>query len=101
MLGRVTSSLDSRRLFALYSSAVHVPDVPTGTRVSIATTVTGERHTSVTAENLARMWGIGLETAKRTLHVTTQRGVRTAIHSLHRRYCVDHLHLNRRRLNGD
>ena len=101
MLGRVTSSLDSRRLFALYSSAVHVPDVPTGTRVSIATTVTGERHTSVTAENLARMWGIGLETAKRTLHVTTQRGVRTAIHPLHRRYRVDHLHLNRRRLNGD
>ena len=101
MLGNVTSSLDSRRLCVLYSSAVQVPDVPTGTGVSIAATVTGERHTSVTAENLARMWGIGLETAKRTLHVTTQRGVRTAIHPLHRRYRVDHLHLNRRRLNGD
>jgi Reverse transcriptase (RNA-dependent DNA polymerase) len=101
MLGNVTSSLDSRQLCVLYSSAVQVPDVPTGTGVSIAATVTGERHTSVTAENLARMWGIGLETAKRTLHVTTQRGVRTAIHPLHRRYRVDHLHLNRRRLNGD
>jgi hypothetical protein len=33
--------------------------------------------------------------------VTIQKGVRTAIHPLHRRYRVDHLHLNRRQLNGD
>ena len=39
--------------------------------------------------------------AKRALQVTTQRGIRTALHPLHRRYRVDHLHLNRRRLNGD
>jgi hypothetical protein len=47
------------------------------------------------------MWNVGLEMAKRTLQVTTRRGVRTAVHPLHRRYRVDHLHLNRRRLNGD
>jgi hypothetical protein len=39
--------------------------------------------------------------AKRALQVTTQRGIRTALHPLHRRYRVDHLHLNRRRCNGD
>jgi hypothetical protein len=38
---------------------------------------------------------------KSTLQVTTQQGVRTAVHPLHRQYRVDHLHLNRRRLNGD
>jgi hypothetical protein len=36
---------------------------------------------------LAKNWGIGLETAKQTLKVTTQRGVRTVLHpSLSRRY---------------
>ena len=47
------------------------------------------------------MWRIGIETAQQTLQVMTQRGVRTAIHPLHCRYRIDHLHLNRRRLNGD
>ena len=89
-------------------SAVHIatPDrndaIVTGT-VPILTTaaITTERHTKVTAENLARKWNIGLETAKRTLLITTQRGIRTPVHPLHRRYRVDHLHLNRYRLNGD
>jgi hypothetical protein len=67
----------------------------------ISATFTSERHSSVNFENLSRKWNIGLETAKQTLLVTTQRGVRTAVHPLHRRYCVDHLHLNRQRLNGD
>ncbi len=31
----------------------------------------------------------------------TQCGIRNAVHLLHRRYRVDHLHLNRQRLNGD
>ena len=56
-------------------------------------------NSSVTFENLSQKWNIGLETAKRTIQVTTQQGVRTAVHPLHRRYRVDHLHLNRRRLN--
>ena len=36
---------------------------------------------------LARRWGIGIEAAKRTLNVTTQRGIRTVAHpSLSRRF---------------
>ena len=42
------------------------------------------------------IWNIGINTAKRTLQVTTQRGIRTAIHPLHRQHRVNHLHLNRR-----
>jgi Reverse transcriptase (RNA-dependent DNA polymerase) len=108
ILGNVSESLDPRRLYSLYSSVITVSDASTGTNVAVsgitsnlAATITGERHSILTPENLARKWNIGLDTAKKTLQVTTQRGVRTAIHPLHRRYRVDHLHLNRRRLNGD
>ena len=106
LLGQISPSLDHRQLFTLYSTEVNVFDVHVAATHSYQSNVssamiTGERHSSVTPENLSRKWSIGIETAKRTLQVTTQRGVRTAIHPLHRRYRVDHLHLNRRRLNGD
>jgi hypothetical protein len=97
----ISPTLDCRCIGALYSHAVVVPGALPGTCVDISATFTSERHASVNPENLSRKWNIGLETAKRTLQVTTQRGVRTAVHPLHRRYRVDHLHLNRRRLNGD
>ena len=66
----------------------------TGSGSRLTAPVTTERHSSVTPENVARMWNIGLETAKRTLQVTTQQGIRTAIHPVHRRYRDYHLHLN-------
>ena len=79
---------------------MHDAHTGTGSAV-IGATFTSERHPAVTFENLSQKWNIGLETAKRTLQVTTQQGVRTAVHPLHRRYRVDHLHLNRRHLKGD
>ena len=102
VLSHISLSLDPRRLSSLYSSARRVSSAPTrtGIGIGIAATITGEQHSTLTPENLARKWNIGLEMAKQTIHVTTQRGIRTAIHPLHRRYRVDHLHLNRRRLNG-
>ena len=93
-LSAISPILDSRCAFSLYSKAILVADALTGTDGNISATITSERHSSVNFENLSRMWNIGLETAKRTLQVTTQRGVRTAVHPLHRRYRVDHLHLN-------
>ena len=60
-----------------------------------------ERHAKVNFVNLSRIWQIGRYITKRTLEVTTQLGVRTALHPLHRRYHINHLHLHRRRLNGD
>ena len=50
------------------------------------------------AETVARKFRCGIETAQRTLKTTIQRGVRYAIHPLHRVYRVDHLNLHRRRL---
>ena len=43
------------------------------------TFVSDERHTKVTAEALADKFGISVPRAQRTLRVTTQRGVRSAI----------------------
>ena len=38
-----------------------------------------KRHSGVSAEELPRMWGIGLSKAKATLEATTQENVRSAI----------------------
>ena len=59
-----------------------------------------DRHSKATPEELARKWNIGLQTAKDTIRVTTQRGIRTAIHPMTLRVRVDHLHLHRPRLRG-
>jgi hypothetical protein len=41
------------------------------------------RHIHVSAEEVAKKLRCGLDTAKQTLKVTTQRGVRHALHPLH------------------
>ena len=101
LLSSVSSALDYCQLISLHTSVITVPDAPTGTALDccdscIATTITGERHLTLTPESLSRIWNIGINTAKCTLQVTTQRGIFTAIHPLHRQYRVNHLHLNRR-----
>ena len=60
--------------------------------------VESSRHSAVTAESLSRKWKIGLDTARATLRVTTQQGIRTAISPITRRYRVDNLALHRNRL---
>lgn len=67
---------------------------------NVAKVRSNDRHSRVNAENLARMWNIGLESAQRTLQVTQQTGTRTATGPLHRFYRVDHLDLHRPRLAG-
>jgi hypothetical protein len=57
------------------------------------------RHTTVTAEEVSKKCRCGLETAKKTLEKTTQRGVRTAINPLHRRYRTYHPDLHRNNLD--
>jgi hypothetical protein len=43
-------------------------------------------HSKITPEQLARQWCIGLQTAAKTLMSTTQKGVRNAIHPIHRHF---------------
>jgi hypothetical protein len=75
------------------------PQIP-GTGVRTTALVSEKRHEpALAAELLARKWNIGLNTAKDTLRVTTQEGIRHAVHPIHRRYRTDHLHLHRNKLN--
>lgn len=44
--------------------------------------VSNTRHSALTPERISQIFGIGLHTAKQTLVVTTQRGIRHATHPL-------------------
>ncbi len=81
-------------------SAVRVGELVNGDpEISVITSK--ERHAKIGADDLARRWGIGLETARQTLKVTTQHGIRHAVHPLSRRYKTDIiLHGDRRRIGG-
>ena len=59
----------------------------------------GRHHGIVTPELLQRQWGIGFETARNTIRVTTQLALRHATHPLRRRYRTDLMSLNLRRFN--
>jgi hypothetical protein len=77
-----------------------VTDTNRNCPIGIAAVETNSRHSLVTPEEVSRKWRIGLETAQQTLRVTTQQGIRTALHPITRRYRVDHIDLNRNRLNS-
>ena len=74
---------------------VDVADVPAAKKL-----VSTERHISVTPEDLSKLWGIGLQQAKKTLKRTTQKIVRSAAMTLGRRYRADR-HFEKPRLRGD
>jgi len=76
------------------SISATITDVP-----SQRTFISKERHSAVTAEQLSERWNIGLAQSKQTLRVTTQRGVRSAILPLSRRYRTDRMY-NQRKLRG-
>ena len=107
----ISSPGDSPFIEAYGDSAAdigHVSSVlePTGiarklTAIPRVRKVETDRHSAVTPELLSRKWKIGLDTARATLRVTTQRGIRTAVAPITRRYRVDNLALHRNRLQGN
>jgi hypothetical protein len=48
--------------------------------LQVATTMTSKRGLNMNAETLSNNWCIGLEAAKKTLQVTTQKGIRNVLH---------------------
>jgi len=50
----------------------------------VATVEVKSRHSAVTPERVSQIFGCGLETAKEMIRVTTQAGVRHAVHPLRR-----------------
>ena len=98
VLGSVSESLVPAVAYERMVASVRVSK-PTSKRVTskarpksarMSKVVGNKRHSSITPEHLARMHNIGLDKAKQMMHVTTQKGIRTARHPIHRRYRVDH-----------
>jgi hypothetical protein len=65
----------------------------------VAGTTSSHRRPDVRPDDLAQKWGIGKVQAANTLKVTTQRGVRSAIHPLHRRFRTKNMQLRYAQLN--
>jgi hypothetical protein len=61
---------------------------------------TGDATSDITPENVARCWMVGLETAKKSLKVTTQRGIRSIPNPATRRFKTQMAHLRYPRLKG-
>ena len=74
-----------QRLVASVNVATHVwieePEETNNRLISF--TGAKNRHTHVSAEEVANKLRCGLDTTKQSLKVTTQRGVRHALHPLH------------------
>jgi hypothetical protein len=79
--------------------AVNVASAHQERPVSVVFVGAKDCHSQVNPEMIARKFLCGIETAQKILTLTTQRGVRQAIHPLSQRYCVNHSNLNRRRSN--
>ncbi len=88
---------------AINSATVSLPPaLPPRSTTRISPTdsaITNDRHHPLTPASLAKKFGIGLNTAKQTIKVTTQLGVRSAVHPLSRRYRTDFWSNRHRRLN--
>jgi hypothetical protein len=52
----------------------------------VASTTSTSRQYRTTAERLAAIWNIGLETARKTVQVTTQKGIRTTTIPIEQRF---------------
>eukprot|EP00957_Ditylum_brightwellii_P010555 799235-Ditylum_brightwellii.AAC.2 len=58
-------------------------------KIGVSSIAMKTRHSTVTPERGSDIFGCSLETAKNTINVTTQHGVRSTIHPLRRRYRTD------------
>ena len=84
-LGKISSAYNEREFCVRLIGSVEVAtayrkdiDEWAEQQKKVSSVITNDRHSKVTPEELARKWNVGLQTAKDTLQVTTQCGIRTA-----------------------
>jgi hypothetical protein len=68
--------------------------------LQIATTSSSNRSHTVAKEALSNLWGIGLNAAAQTLQVTTQKGIRNAVHPIVRRFATKQARLRYNQLGS-
>jgi hypothetical protein len=71
---------------------------PCGYNVSVTSSST--RTSQLSPESLAKRWGIGLEAAKNTIRVTTQKEIRSTLYPIERHFRTKQAQLRYRQLSG-
>jgi hypothetical protein len=101
LLASVLSALTNETMYPRLVAAVrvHNADRTDESRQMGSAIVSDRRHSVVSAEELAKKWRIGINTAKLTLKATTQFGLRHALHTIHPCYRTEHMLLRSNRLN--
>ena len=90
-LCQVSTALDPTEFAHGIISSVNVPNM--------GSAMVGRRHASAAPEHISDVFGVSLDTAKQMLQVTTQHGIRSAVHPLRRQYWTDLLSLRYHHLN--
>ena len=87
----ITSDIEWDPKGALFTQHLDNEAGDTVQDISASAYDTRHRRSDIEPSVLAKQWGIGLDTAIKTLKATTQAGIRHAIHPLNRRYQTDHM----------
>jgi hypothetical protein len=96
-LGAVSTALSEDLLpFALRNTV----SVTYEKALQISATSTTHRGPSISKEYLSQLWGISLDTAAQTLQVTTQKGIKNAVHPIVRRFATKQMRLRYNQLGS-
>ena len=75
------------------------PLLPNHYSIRVSKIASKTQHSVHSSEEVSLKFNIGIERTKETLKVTTQNGIRHAIHPLYHHYRSNHMQFNRKRLN--
>ena len=95
LMNILVSSINVHEIKPAHKPTVLNTPIPTPNIAAI----THERYHNFTPEYLAQKWNIGLNTSKKTIKITTQLVVRSALGPVTRRYRTDMMQQHLRRLN--
>ena len=86
---------DMEQISLAYNDAYAISTMST-----IDSTVSNNKHYRTSAEKLSSLWNIGLDTAKKTIQVTTQKGIRTTNYPIEQRFRTRQVQLRYKQLGG-
>ncbi len=90
ILDSVSTAMCEHSFIKCMVSSVRIDTTPSvmtrNTQIGLQEVMSKTRHSIYTPDHVSRVFNLGLDKSKTTLLVTTQKGVRTAVHPIHRRY---------------
>ncbi|KAI2506215.1 hypothetical protein MHU86_8250 [Fragilaria crotonensis] len=95
-LKQISSVFSANRMAELLPQKRNIKAIDVESRKTFRS---NERHPMISSKQLSERWAIGLNQAKQTIKVTTQRGARSAILPLSRRYRTDRMY-HQKKLRG-